>query len=460
VKEKKNTGMVERLDEDELISERERSRIWGEAMEEWLEDRRVNHRKGALDKRVQSKLPKQARRTWIRLLEERGQCPWELRREDIEVHVRWMWEKGYANSTTANAIGYMQSFYRWCGERGLDPECGKEFNPAAGVRRPKVRRYAGVSVLSRGEVERLLRLMRRDESPLGKRDYAFVLLRLRSGAPLKNLKELKWALKNTSSVNSDLQSMKLPGEVWEAMERWLRAKSWNYPQDKLVLGWMKEGMYVFTPLRYPGRAGTGREAEDWIEDKPLSSDRLLANLKLYGRRAGIAEEKLTLMALRRTAVRMRMEEVDRVDRVDKVNRIDRVDREKRGDWGRGGKREKEGGVLDEMKEFLESREEERYTKYRMKFLPQMPEEEGGEESEVEAELPVREARPFKPGEGITHEMYAHSPPPEEVRAVMEEQIEGIEEDSKGCRGWEEGCSNTWRWLGTRRKRQGWRRLTR
>jgi hypothetical protein len=110
----------------------------------------------------------------------------------------------------------------------------------------------------------------------------------------------------------------LPEEVREAVVEWLRVSG--------RLEGMREESYVFTPLRYPGRAGTlemhqgklharrefnGSRAEDWREDKPLSSDQLLRNLKLYGRKAGIGEEKLTLMALRRTAVRMRIEEVDK-----------------------------------------------------------------------------------------------------------------------------------------------------
>jgi hypothetical protein len=52
----------------------------------------------------------------------------------------------------------------------------------------------------------------------------------------------------------------------------------------------------------------GGRAEDWAADRPLSTLELLMNLKLYGRLAGVAEEKLTLQALRRTAMRLRMDE--------------------------------------------------------------------------------------------------------------------------------------------------------
>jgi len=42
--------------------------------------------------------------------------------------------------------------------------------------------------------------------------------------------------------------------------------------------------------------------------RPLSTSELLLNLKLYGKLAGVPEEKLTLMALRRTAMRLRLDE--------------------------------------------------------------------------------------------------------------------------------------------------------
>lgn len=469
-------------------SEGERARRWDEAMGEWLEERRVKYRKGSY---------KQARLAWRRLVEQTLKQPWELGREDLEGHLRWMEEQGYAASTRANAVGYWQDFYRWCGERGADPEYGRDFNPAEGVKRPRVRRYEGAAMLSRGEVERLLRLMKRDETPLGKRDYAFVLLRLRTGAPLKRLKELRWgevggeeerffagcslektprehpAQNDTGGGQNDIKAsgtaeqgraMQLPEEVREAIVEWLRASG--------RLEGMKEGSYVFTPLRYPGREGTleepsrvnsnaqagqnGSRREDWIEEKPLSNDQLLRNLKLYGIKAGIPEEKLTLMALRRTAVRMMLdgegwktegggdegevgflkhedhedheerkkEEADRVSRVDKVEKGDGEDKE-----------EKEGGV-EELQEFMESREEKKFTKYRMKFLPKMPEEEeDGEDGEGESnfQLPARKARPFKPGDGMTHGLYMKCPPTEEVHAVVEEGETGIEGEIEGMR---------------------------
>jgi len=46
---------------------------------------------------------------------------------------------------------------------------------------------------------------------------------------------------------------------------------------------------------------------------------------------------------------------------------------------------------------------------------------------------VRKAKPFKPGDHMTHGLYAKSKPPEEVRRIMEEGIEGVEEEIVGLR---------------------------
>jgi integrase len=348
--------------------------------------------------------------------------PWELRQEDFEQHAAWMEAKGYAATTTANALGVMASFYRWCDERKVDPECGAGFNPAAGAQRPKTRRYAGAKLLSQEEAEKLLGIMRRDSSTLGKRDYAFFLARLRLGTPLRNLQQLRWGqIEGNASVGNasigdeggawvrwraEAGRVQLPGEVWEAMQAWLRACG--------RLEGIKEGDYIFTPLVDPLREQAGEQPGDWAEGRYLTSGQILRNLKLYGRRAGIEEEKLTLMALRRTATRLRLEA---------------------------------GDSLEQMQAFLESREGARFTKSRLRRLPELPQEAGGESEEEaaapeepaapegpgEPPVPLRKPRPFQPGEGLKHGLYAHSQPVEQVMAVLREEIQGVEDEIVGMR---------------------------
>ncbi len=54
------------------------------------------------------------------------------------------------------------------------------------------RAYPQAPLLSRSELEALLGFMGRDSSALGRRDYAFMLARLRLGVPLQRLQRLRW----------------------------------------------------------------------------------------------------------------------------------------------------------------------------------------------------------------------------------------------------------------------------
>ena len=99
-----------------------------------------------------------------------------------------------------------------------------------------------------------------------------------------------------------------------------------------------------SPLVDPLKGDTGGRAEDWQAGKCLSTRQILSSLKLYGRLAGIEEDKLTMMALRRTAMRLRLDE---------------------------------GAGVGEMRAFLDSHEEAKSTKYRLGRLPELPADEGG-----------------------------------------------------------------------------------
>lgn len=427
---------------------------WSEAFEGWLGERKASARK-------------QAVLTWRRLLQERGKMPWEMGQEDIEAHLAWMEAQGLAATTRANAVGIVGSFYRWCEGRGVDPECPKGFNPAAGAQRPRIERYAGARVLSRGEVEALLGILRRDATPLGKRDHAFFLMRLRMGAPLKSLLGLRWGQieveeregyhrehrvhgeeggRNEEGGEKESnhrehrvhreegekkggeeekvwvrwreggERVEMPGEVWEAIKEWLRASGRLEKADPAfssataersactVHSVQREERFVFAPVVNLMREGDTGQAGAWAEGRAVSNDAILGSLKVYGRRAGIEEEKLTLLALRRTATRMRLEE---------------------------------GESVEGMQRFLDSREEAKFTKSRLGRLARLPAEERAG-VEKEAAPPERKPRPFQAGEGMTHGLYAHSQPAEEVLAMLKEDVQGIEDELAGLRMLERG----------------------
>jgi integrase len=364
-----------------------RLRKWSRAFEMWMTERKRDTQKDTV---------KQAAMAWRRLVRQCGKMPWEIRREDIEQHAAWMNQEGFAASTTNCAMGIIASFYHWCDKQQMDTACEPGFNPAKEAARMKMRRYEGASLWSREEVGAFLELLSRDGSELGRREYAFFLARLYLGVPLKNLQQLRWEQIEEDEAGAwmrwreDGERVRLPLQVWQAMREYLRVSG--------RLEGMREGKYIFAPLAEPGVQGSGGRAEDWLEEKPLSSSAILSSLKLYGRQMDITEVKLTLMALRRTAIRLRMDQ---------------------------------GESLEGMKSFMDSREEFKSTKYRLGWLPEMPEESKIDEDKrgSEVEVPVRRAKPFKEGENTTHGFYTRKKDIQAVREVMAEDIHGMEQET-------------------------------
>jgi len=364
-----------------------RLKKWSWAFETWMGERKRDAQKDTV---------KQAVMAWRRLVRHSGKMPWEMVREDIEQHSTWMKEEGFAASTINCSIGIIASFYQWCDEQRVDSACEAGFNPAKEATRIKTRRYEGACLWNQEEVGAFMDLLSRDGSELGKREYAYFMARLYLGVPLKNLQRLRWEQIEADEAEAwvrwreEGERVRLPCQVWQAMKDYLRASG--------RLEGMRAGKYIFAPLAEPGKEVTGGRAEDWLEEKQLSSTAILNSLKLYGRQVGIPEEKLTLMALRRTAIRLRMDE---------------------------------GESLEGMKSFMDSKEEIRFTKYRLGWLPEM----AGESTIVEkvwsreVEVPVRRAKPFKEGENTTHGIYTHKKDIQAVREVMAEEIQGMKEET-------------------------------
>jgi integrase len=367
-----------------------RLKKWSRAFEKWINECRRKYQKETV---------KQAVMAWRRLVRQCGKMPWEVRREDIELHSTWMEQEGFARSTINGAIGIVASFYQWCDEKRVDTACEAGFNPAHEAKRIKIMRFEGACLWNREEVKAFMDLLSRDGSELGKREYAFFLARLHLGVPLKSLQKLEWGQIQQDEAGvwvwvrwrKEGEQVRLPDPVWQAVREYLRASG--------RLPGMRAGKFIFTPLAKPGREATGGRAEDWLEEQPLSSSAILSNLKLYGRQVGICETKLTLMALRRTVIRLRMDQ---------------------------------GESLEGMKAFMDSKEESKSTKYRLGRLPEMARESPIDE-EREVEVPVRRAKPFKEGENTTHGFYSHRKDLQVVRAVVAENIQGMEEETAHLR---------------------------
>ncbi len=363
-----------------------RLKKWSRAFEQWVEECRRDYRKDTV---------KHALLAWRRLVRQCGKMPWQLTPPDIDQHRAWMELEGFASSTINGSIGFIASFYRWCDEQRVDPICDPGFNPAKTATRMKMKRYEGVSMWSRDALDAFLHLLARDGSPLGKRDYAFFLARLSLGVPLKNLRRLTWGQVSMDQAGvcvrwrQDGRQVRLPDQVWQAIIAYLRVSG--------RLEGMRAGKYIFPPQVQPVVDGSGGAAQDWLEDQPLSSSAILSSLKLYGRQVGIAEPKLTLMALRRTAIRLRMDQ---------------------------------GESLEGMQDFMDTREKNKSTKYRLGKLPELPVECTIDEQVqvADLQLPVRQTKRLQGWEGTTHGFYSRKKDIQAVKDVLAEDIHGMEQE--------------------------------
>jgi site-specific recombinase XerD len=342
---------------------------------------------------------------WKRLLASCGKMPWQITTQDVRVYLDGLGASGYAGATIHEHRRYLGSFYNWCQAQALG---GLEYNPVEKVPKPKFNRYKNIACLSVMEARRLLAALRSDDTPLGKRDYAFFLARLMLGVRSKYLLSLKWGQIEVEDEQAwvtwqegEPNRAPIPEDVWEALQSWLESSGRSEH--------MQPDDYIFVSLADPLHwEGCGR-AEEWNQGEPIKHRGMLRHLKKFGRLAGIPEEKLTLTALRHTSVMLRMEA---------------------------------GGDIVQIQEFLGSRSKEWTSRY-LNVLAALPEgpvgwsSEVGESGETSPEGKVisseseHEAPHRKRWKKIKHGLYARQGPEEEIAVIMAENIEGLEEELNG-----------------------------
>ena len=361
---------------------------WCRAMDDWLAERQ---------RRYHANTYHTSKQSWRRLLSHCPKPPWEITTADLQAHIQRMQAQGYAPGTIKTELCSLSRFYRWCGQQGVDPACGEGFNPVAALPRPSEGAYVNVKVLGPGELAAFLAVLSQDESNLGRRDYAFFLARLHLGVRHKTLQQLRWEQIEGNEDRARVrwapgrEPVPLPAEVWGAIRAYLESSG--------RLAGMRPQDYIFAPLRDPLNRQTDDSAEDWHSDCCLTKEQLRKNLKLYGRLAGIPEDKLTMHVLRHTAALLCLEG---------------------------------GAGVEQMQAFLESEVHPDSTRFYLKKLGQLPREDAERVGET-VELPSRSPRITKPGEGIKHGFYAQCQPGDEVRAMLAEDITGMEAEISGLR---------------------------
>ena len=247
-------------------------------------------------------------RAWKEFLALSGKSPWEATVADVEAYVEALQKRKLRPATVKVRLAGLTKFYEYCQAQQIDGECEAGFNPVRGARRPKVKDYEKANYLSRKEEAALLETIRQDPSPMGKRDYALILMLITTGWKSGQVRNLQWTnleewkdLRGEEGIgDKGGASLRLgTGEVWEAVREYLEATG----------RWEGIGAeeYVFAPSRTPLVREAGEGAEDWDGSRPLSGDELHYLVKLHAGRAGLKAEKITCHTLRHTAVMRQVE---------------------------------------------------------------------------------------------------------------------------------------------------------
>ena len=288
------------LDLDEAGAAGERLQRWAQAFEAWLAQRRSH---------LAATTAQISYTAWREFLALTRKPPWDATVPDVEAYVAALTKRKLRPATIKLRLTGLARFYKYCQVNNVDPQCPGGFNPVAGVRRPDEVKYEKANYLSRKDEAALLAAIRRDPSPMGKRDYALFLMLLRTGWKSGDVCRLRWGSLGAAAEDAArgpgsgsalcCSGEALPQEVWQAIREYLQASGrWEgiQPQE-----------YVFAPSRAPLKIEARERAQDWDSSRPLRKDGLRHLLRLHAGRAGLKAEAITTHTLRHTFAMRQLE---------------------------------------------------------------------------------------------------------------------------------------------------------
>ena len=371
----------------------ERMMWWCQAFEDWMEFRKKNS---------PISVSRSAYREWKRLLSLCGKPPWEVSTADVDDYSTWLTAEGLEPNTIYGYLDHISSFYHWCIEHGGDPDCEPDFNPVSGAARPMKENYKRARILSRDEAQALLNIYRQDRWVLSKRDFAFFTCRLRMGIPTTKLCKLKWGQiwedKSGHWIDLGRERLGVPldMEAWEAIEDYLRASGRLSAERRPA-----PEAYVFAHLINPLPGSMGSKAEEWNERRFVECRAWGKYLRIYGRLVGIMPEKLTLPTLRYTALAWRLEA---------------------------------GDDVEQMHAMMGSKNYATTRTYRSRIRKVVRRGYGAPFTKKEpAFLPNRDRFKFRSEDRFNKRYLSGSIPPEELTAMLAENIEGLDVEIQGLR---------------------------
>jgi integrase len=285
----------------------ERLMCWAEAFEAWLAEREANFGRSTRS---------MAQVGWREFLAFNAKPPWEVEERDVLAWERELEGRQLRPSSINQRITALSKFYDFCARQGVDEKWSSKpgYNPAKRVPRRKERQYDKIHYLSGEETRALLGAVDREESMLGKRDYALLLGVLEGGMRVGELRSLRWGaihVEESGEVwvqqGEEQRRVDLPASAWEAMQDYLQASGrW---------GKMAAGSFVFAPLASPLEEAPSGRAEDWADERPMTAALVKFVLKRYARAAGLKPDLVTWTSLRHTAAMLRVEAGDEAEAI-------------------------------------------------------------------------------------------------------------------------------------------------
>lgn len=362
----------------------ERLRRWSAAFEGWLESYPQHQRPQLI-------VP------WRGLLASSRKLPWGITTQDVRAYLDALQARGYVDATIHKHRRYLDRFFDWCQLHAVD---GPVFNPVKEVPTSKLVNFKKVASLSVKEAAALLAALRKDDTVLGKRDYAFFLSRLLLGVPLQSLLGLKWGQIEVEGRQARVlwsepkaKRERLPEAVWAAMRDYLEASGrWQC---------MQADDHIFAPLADPLNPEGRDRAQAWNPGVAIHYDTMRFHLKKFGRLAGIPEEKLRLTVLRHTAAMLRLET---------------------------------GQDIQGIQAFLGKPTKKGTSRY-LKVLAALGQATPGAslaDGAGPAPAGIEPGPPQRvPGRKIKHGLKARQQPEGEMAAILAEKIEGLEQEIQG-----------------------------
>jgi site-specific recombinase XerD len=342
---------------------------WSDALELWLESRCSPNTQRAYAK------------AWQLFSESAGKQPWLVAKSDV---LRWqehMRQAGLTKETIQQRLAAVSSFYAFaCASYTTYGTDGREqpladYNPVAGIPRPRISPYNKSVYLSVDQVRALLRAIPQD-SLQGLRDYALFMAYLLTGRRNSEIRLLRWGdfqversspagggdggevpqkswlarrpdprrsknpvlSKGGAGGGIELPSPaggrrvgdeglrvfyrwsgkgrkrrdECPRPLWDAITAYLHAAGrLGGPPQRLI----QPLDYIFTPLSDRAARLPGVDPHVWSRRQPLSAREIGRLLKKYARRAGLDPTRLTVHSLRHSAAMLRKQAGDDLESI-------------------------------------------------------------------------------------------------------------------------------------------------